>query len=113
MHEASIMADALELAAREAAKAGAHRVRRLRLRIGILSGVVPEALRFAFDSLTPDTPAANGLLEIESVDAVAWCAICQNEFAAGDGFNPCPVCGALPAELRRGQEIELASLEVE
>jgi len=51
VHELSIMDGALALACSEAEKAGARRVVSLRLRIGMLSGVMPEALRFAFDAL--------------------------------------------------------------
>ena len=112
MHEAGIMADALELAAAEAARAGATRVLRMRLRVGTLSGVVPEALQFAFAALAPDSVAADGILEIETVNAVAWCPRCQSEFEAMDGAGTCCRCNEASTEFRRGLELELASVEV-
>ena len=57
MHELSIMQSALNQALREARRAGAARVHQIRLRIGVLSGVVPDALQFAFEALTPGTAA--------------------------------------------------------
>ena len=39
----------------------------IRLRIGALSGVVPEALEFAFEALRPGTLAEKAELAIESV----------------------------------------------
>jgi hydrogenase nickel incorporation protein HypA/HybF len=48
----------LELAAEKTRAAGATRIHRLKLRIGRLSGVVPEALQFAFDALKTGSPAA-------------------------------------------------------
>lgn len=112
MHEAGLMSEALELAAAEAARAGATRIHRIRLRVGILSGVVPEALRFAFDALTPGSVAAQASLEIEPVTPVAWCERCEVEFASEDGAAACPSCGLVSDELRRGLELELASVEV-
>ncbi len=106
------MAEALELAAAEAARAGATQIHRLRLRVGILSGVVPEALRFAFDALAPGSAAAQARLEIEPVTPVAWCARCETEFASEVGAAVCPGCGRVSGELRRGLELELASVEV-
>jgi hydrogenase nickel incorporation protein HypA/HybF len=110
MHEVAIMQEAVRLAAEAA---GGRRVRTLRLRIGVLSGVVPEAIRFAFDVVTRDTLAAGAALEIESVPAVAWCAACAAEFPTADFFSECPRCRTVNGGLRRGREMEIASVELE
>ncbi len=49
MHEVSIMTEALRMAVDAAHADGAARILKLRLRIGSLSGVVPESMQFAFD----------------------------------------------------------------
>ena len=110
MHEVSIMEEAVRLAV---AAAGGRRVRKLRLRIGVLSGVVPDAIRFAFDVVCRDTPVAGATLEIESVPAVAWCEACRVEFATADFFSECPRCRNVNGGLRRGREMEIASVELE
>ena len=51
------MEDAVRMAVDAAKKAGASRVLALRLRVGTLSGAVPEALRFAFDVVCRGTIA--------------------------------------------------------
>lgn len=112
MHEASLMETALELAAERAREAGASRIHRLCLRVGELSGVVPEALEFAFAALSPGGPAAGAVLEIESVPAMRWCDSCQAEFEALEALPECPRCGEWSHRLRSGLELELASLEV-
>ena len=96
-----------------AQSAGASRVLKLRLRIGTLSGVVPDAMRFAWDIVSRDTIAADARLEIESVPAAGWCAACQAEFECADYFNECPQCHNLSGELRRGRELEIAAVEFE
>ncbi len=113
MHEVSIMAEALRLAEDAAKSAGASRVLKLRLRIGSLSGVVPEALRFAFDVVCRGTMAEGASLEIEAVPAACWCATCRTEFECADFFSECPRCHNVSGELRRGRELDIAAVELE
>ena len=112
MHEFSIMQAALETAGEKARAAGATQIHRLTLRVGALSGVVPEALRFAFDALKNDSLAAQAELEVEAIAAAGFCAACAAEFAVTEMNYNCPHCHQPSGELRRGQEMELASLEV-
>jgi hydrogenase nickel incorporation protein HypA/HybF len=113
MHEYSIMQSALNQALREARLAGASRVHAIRLRIGVLSGVVPDALRFAFEALTPGTFADGALLMIDEVPARFWCATCRREFVSANLYAECPDCRHPSGELRAGREMELSSMEVD
>jgi hydrogenase nickel incorporation protein HypA/HybF len=110
MHELSVMDSALSLALEQA---GGRRVHIIRLRVGVLSGVVPEALQFAFEALAPGTAAERAQLVLETVSAKFWCADCSREFESQDLFSDCPVCHAPSRDLRAGRELELASLEVD
>ena len=112
MHELSIMQSALTEVLAQARQAGASRVHEIRLRIGALSGVVPEALQFAFEALADGTPAEGARLTIENVPARFWCAVCKQEFAAPELFAECPECHHPSGALRAGRELELASMEV-
>jgi hydrogenase nickel incorporation protein HypA/HybF len=107
------MQSALSLALDQARQSGATRVHTIRLRIGALSGVVPDALEFAFEVLTPGTLAEGSQLAIEKVPARFWCATCTREFQSDDMFAECPDCHNLSGELRAGREMEVASLEIE
>jgi len=113
MHELSIMQSALDQVLEKARQAGASRVHAIRLRIGTLSGVVPDALQFAFEALADGTPAQGARLLIEDVPARFWCPTCSHEFAATRMFAECPDCHRPSAELRAGREMELTSLEVD
>lgn len=112
MHEVGIIQSTLELAERSARDSGARQIHRLRLRVGQMTGVVREALEFAFEVVRQGTMAAEATLEVESVPAACWCRRCQAEFASDDMIYVCPQCGQLSSELRRGLELELASLEI-
>jgi hydrogenase nickel incorporation protein HypA/HybF len=107
------MDSALNLALESAQKEGANRILAIRLRIGALSGVVPDALRFAFDALTPGTLAEGAELAIDDVQARFWCAACAREFEAEDLLSDCPECHQPSGELRAGREMELAAVEIE
>jgi hydrogenase nickel incorporation protein HypA/HybF len=113
MHELSIMQGALSQALDQARQAGAVRVHEIRLRIGVLSGVVPEALQFAFEALAAGTPAEGARLTIEKVPARFWCGTCSREFVAEALFADCPDCHNPSGTLRSGRELELVSLEVD
>ena len=112
MHEFSLMQSALETAAQKTRAAGATQIHRLTLRVGKLSGVVPEALRSAFAGLRYETLAAAADLAIEEVPAICWCADCAAEFEVADWKYECPRCHQPSGDLRRGLELELTSLEI-
>ncbi len=57
MHEVGIMQSALDIAEQQAQAAGATKIHEIRLRIGQMSGVVPEALQHAFTVLKDGTMA--------------------------------------------------------
>ncbi|MCU0787237.1 MAG: hydrogenase maturation nickel metallochaperone HypA [Verrucomicrobia bacterium] len=112
MHEVSIMRSTLDVAEDQARRSGATHIHSLRMRIGLLSGVVADALRFAFEALRQNTLAASALLEIEEVRPACWCMDCQAEFEVNDYIYECPRCRRPSADLRRGREIALVSLEI-
>ncbi len=97
----------------EGAAAG-RRVLGLTVRVGALSGAVPEALRFAFEALTEGTGGEGMWLELKEERARFRCAGCGGEFEAGVGGGyECPGCGGIGGELVSGRELELESIEVD
>ncbi len=112
MHEVSIMTQTLEIALDNACQQGANKIHRLKMRIGAMSGVVPEALNFAFGVVTEGTIAQGANLEIEIVPVICFCPHCQIEFQPPDLFYECPQCTHLSNKIIAGREIELTSLEV-
>jgi hydrogenase nickel incorporation protein HypA/HybF len=112
MHEASIMESALGSAAAEMRKAGAREILRMKLRVGVLSGVVPEALKFAFESLKGATPAAGAALEIELMPAVFRCLDCAAEAELEEMAFHCPRCRGCLVLDHGGNELELTQLEL-
>lgn len=112
MHEAGIMESALVIIGREADAHGAPQLARVVMRVGAISGVEPEALRFAFEALSLGTAAEGAELVIEQVLASAHCIRCNCDFAIDRGFLfECPECRDFSGDVRSGRELELARLE--
>ncbi|MEI6106180.1 MAG: hydrogenase maturation nickel metallochaperone HypA [Opitutae bacterium] len=112
MHEVGIMQSALDAIRDQAEKHHATRVTRIVLRIGALAGVDLEALRFAYEALSPGTVAQDAALEIEAVPARAHCVGCDREFGVERGFIfKCPTCGEYSGDIRTGRELGIARLE--
>lgn len=107
------MQNVLESVLATANQQGARRVCVIRLRVGSLSGVLPEALEFAFEALAKSAPLADADLEIEPVAALFRCAPCGQDFAADSLLGECPVCGAISQSLIQGRELQLTSMEIE
>lgn len=114
MHELSIASNVVGIARDHAAQAGGGRVVAVTLRIGRLSCVHEDSLRFSFDLVTADTPLAGAALRIVAVPVRIWCGDCRDEFELpGIQRFACPACGRPSGDIRAGRELELESIELE
>ena len=79
----------------------------VRLQIGDLAGVVPQALLFAYDVATTDTPLVGSTLVIERAPVVIDCPRCgRSELPDIRDFR-CPTCGELCGNVVGGKELEI------
>jgi hydrogenase nickel incorporation protein HypA/HybF len=65
MHELSIAEELLNIITKKAQQVGIRKISRIDLRIGEFSGVLPDALVFAFEMLSRDTMSQGARIEIE------------------------------------------------
>ncbi len=114
MHELSVASALVAQAERAAVAAGSGRVVAVRVRLGRLSGLVPDSLSFGFEVAATGTALEGARLEVERVEPVVWCTPCGAAvtLASPTRFR-CPVCDTPSAELLAGRDLELTSLEVE
>ncbi|KIZ16707.1 hydrogenase maturation nickel metallochaperone HypA [Streptomyces natalensis] len=111
MHEMSLalaVVDQIDGAARfERATA----VSSVRLQVGELAGVVPDALAFSFELACAETVLEGAELIIEQVAARARCRPCTRTWETG--MPPrltCPGCGGADTELLSGRELQIVSV---
>ena len=113
MHEMSIAQSVLDIAFREMEKNASGGICKIKISIGEFSGVVKEALEFAFDVLKPGTPAATAALEIEVVPMTAECPYCGVvECRISDLNLLCPHCGQV-VFITAGREMKVDYLDLE
>jgi hydrogenase nickel incorporation protein HypA/HybF len=104
MHETGIAASIIEIA--EGAARGAP-ILKVHLQLGAFTGVVREALEFAFEALKDGTLAARAELEIETIPLIAACPACDWTGAPEEDYCLiCPRCG-VPAVILSGREMQV------
>ena len=108
MHELSITQSLVEAVLE---RTGARPVMVVKLRIGPLSGVLPDAVRFCFELVSADTPLAGAALTIDQPQGLARCRACGNDFVLEDIFLLCP-CGSADVEITDGCQLRIKFLEV-
>lgn len=109
MHELAIASSIVELAV---GAARGHKVIRVNLEIGKLSGVVPEAIAFCFPEVAIGTTAEGADLVIADIDGMARCEACGNTFATPDLLTTCG-CGSCRFQRLSGEELNLKSIEID
>jgi hydrogenase nickel incorporation protein HypA/HybF len=117
MHEAGIASSILDACHREAGLRPGSRLVGVGVRVGVLSGVDVEALRFAFSCIVAGTDDEEVTLTTESCPRMNRCAPCGLEFASPGNtpFSdaPCPQCGSRETSFVSGDQLDLAYVEVE
>jgi len=113
MHEMSIAQSLIDIVQEEMHRHGAVRLRRVRLRIGELSAVVPASLAFCFDVIVEGTPMQGAELEMEQVPLEARCRDCQAEFRVEAFVFECPACAGANTEIIAGRDLSIVDMEVE
>ncbi len=112
MHELAVAQSLLEIVEQELRPYRGARVKRIHLRIGKLSAVVPDALRFAFDVVSQGGAVQGATLEIEEVPVVIRCHQCKKDFTLEEPFLTCPQCAGIDVEMMAGRELEISSMEI-
>ncbi len=112
MHELSIAHRIVSIADEAAREAGASRVNRLYLRLGTLSGVVREALEFAYGFATTATLLEGSELVVEPVDVLVRCDSCARDLPplAPERLR-CPECDAPTPQILAGRELEIRAID--
>jgi hydrogenase nickel incorporation protein HypA/HybF len=83
----------------------------VRLRVGRLSGVVPDALMFCFELATAGTTLDGAELQIEDQEGRARCRDCGRDFALDDPILLCS-CGSADVKVLSGRDLVVTSVEV-
>jgi hydrogenase nickel incorporation protein HypA/HybF len=113
MHEVSIALSLLEMIEEKCREEGYAFVKSLKVRIGKASGILPEALQFAFASAKRNTIAGNAELVIDLIPVQGICKDCTRRFEWPTSYLfECPFCKSPSFRVLSGYEMELVEIEV-
>lgn len=109
----SIAQSTFEIAFTEAEKHAGARIRKIKLSIGEFSGVVKDALDFAFEVLKPGTLASEAEIEIEVLKLAAECGNCGSvECSINDLKLICGKCER-PLVIIAGREMNIDYIDLD
>lgn len=122
MHEMSITQAMLDLALKHAQ---GQRITDIHLRVGRMSGIVPESVEFYFEYLSRDTLAEGATLHFETVPLGMTCVDCGRQADLSDWTDEPPraimiqalargcECGSNNLRVTGGSGFDMVSLEVD
>jgi hydrogenase nickel incorporation protein HypA/HybF len=108
MHELGIALEIIKSVEAEKLERNMKTVSEIGLKIGALSSINPESLRFCFESSRKDTSLADTHLEIEHIAVEGRCSSCKYDFKVKDFIFVCPQCGSNEIEIIKGNEMHIS-----
>jgi len=113
MHEMGIAMQIVEIAAASIpADLAGTRVETVNLKVGKLSAIVPDSLRFCFEAVSKDTALEGARLRITEIPVQAACKACRHEWTIEQPAFACPSCDSGDITLLSGRELDIESIEL-
>lgn len=108
MHELSITQSFVDAVVEQL---GDRPVKAVHVRIGRVSGVEPDVVRFCFERCSAGTPVEGARLEIDEIPGFGTCDVCGADIAVEDLLLGCP-CGSLDVHVSGGDDLMVTAVEV-
>ncbi|MCD6186122.1 MAG: hydrogenase maturation nickel metallochaperone HypA [Deltaproteobacteria bacterium] len=113
MHELGIAANIIEIAINSIpADLNNRSVEKINLKLGKLSSVVAESLKFCFETLIPGTRLEGAELSIEEVPVTAKCKKCNFKWIVFEPVFICKKCESGFIDIISGRELDISSIEI-
>jgi hydrogenase nickel incorporation protein HypA/HybF len=89
------------------------KVNKIYLEVGVMSGVIADALEFAYDICSKGTKVEGAELLITTVPVTASCRQCNSKFEVQDYCFSCPQCNSTELDMISGNELRIKQIEVD
>ena len=115
MHEVALAMGMVDELLRIGRENNAKRITAVSLRIGKMSGIVTDSLKFAFDAVKLEHPELlTAEITINEVPLIYECNDCDISFSTDDyRFPECPECKSYNLKLISGEEQDIENVELE
>ena len=113
MHELGIMTGVVDAVEKTARDAGAEKVIRVDLSVGVMTEAIEDSLYFAFEALSEKSFLEGAKLHITMVKPRSRCMTCGAEYEHDRFHMTCPKCNSYDTKLIAGKELQIDSIEVD
>ncbi|MDR2123167.1 MAG: hydrogenase maturation nickel metallochaperone HypA [Flavobacteriaceae bacterium] len=110
MHELSVATSILRIAEEEVEKVKGKKVKEITLKIGKLSGVELDSLKFAWEICMKGSVLEEAKLIITEPEGKAQCAECKTVFPLEKIYDVCTNCKSPFKEIISGKELKIKKL---
>jgi hydrogenase nickel incorporation protein HypA/HybF len=108
MHEMAITQSVVDAVCEHAA--GRH-VQSVKVEVGALCAIVPDAMQFCFELAAEGTVADGARLDVDVQPGSGHCRNCGEDFELRDLILLCP-CGSADVQVLTGRDLRILSMEV-
>lgn len=113
MHELAIANEIIRIARESVPPERAGEIVKINIEVGEFSCLQSESLEFAFQALSRETPLEKATLDIKRVKPLLECRRCARRYEPENGlFSPCPDCGTYGAEIVKGEELNITTIDL-
>jgi hydrogenase nickel incorporation protein HypA/HybF len=116
MHELAVSRSILQIVLDHTGKNGAHKVRKIFLKIGEMRNLEEDWIQRYFNQISKGSNAENAIIHVIKVPVVFICKICHKEFYASfkeDRKILCSHCNGFDYDLLSGREFIIDKIDVE
>ncbi|MBN1655792.1 MAG: hydrogenase maturation nickel metallochaperone HypA [Deltaproteobacteria bacterium] len=113
MHELSIAVQIIEIVHKHLPADQNLSVKKIRLRVGEFTAIIPESLRLCIDTITRETADAGVELEIIEIPAQVKCRQCFSVSKIEPPYLICASCGSQQVDIISGRELLVENIEAE
>ena len=113
MHEMSIVQSMISIVEEEMNKNNATILKSVRINVGEMSGIVPEALKTCFEIITAKSNMKGALLKMDITPLIGYCRKCKEEFKIIEYNFLCPECDSTDIDIVSGRKMNIVEIEVD
>lgn len=113
MHELPVTQSIVNICTEEAERINAKHVSKIILKVGELSGLVPDCIQYYFDIIADSTIVKGAELVIEKVPVKMVCNSCGYEGKMNLDTFDCPKCRSKDVKTVGGREFYIDTMEVD
>ena len=113
MHELPVTKSILNICIEELDRHNMDRVLKINLKIGELTGLIPETIEYYFNIIAEGTKAENARIISQKIPVEVSCKNCGNVFEARRGVFSCLECNSHDIKITGGRDFLIDTIEME